>query len=234
MTESKLNNLIDCSDLSSDQINTEIKNLIFNKNKHIILKNAGNKNSLLRNIKESIKIEIIGNVNNEFANNIHGLKVIVNGNIGDNSAWNTRSSKFAVFGSCGNNFASSAELSEFYIFENCGENSFHNLSNSSKVIIGGQASKGLACNNNGGIVVVLNLQGGSIFIDDNLRWFEYNSGGYIYLRGDFKMSRGGFTLEKTTEQDEDIYLPLISEFARQFNYSLSEIKSKQFYKVVVR
>ncbi|OGI20132.1 MAG: hypothetical protein A3B68_00880 [Candidatus Melainabacteria bacterium RIFCSPHIGHO2_02_FULL_34_12] len=54
----------------------------------------------------------------------------------------------------------------------------------------------------------------------------------IYLRGGIKNLNNKFNLVETNDTDEDVYLPLISEFSRLFKVSLSEIKSKQFYRLI--
>lgn len=230
----QLNIQIDCSDLSSNEINYQVKELIFNKAKYILLKNVHEENKLLEGLISEIKIEILGNVGSYFASDVQGLKIIVNGNVNDNSAWNVKEAKFTIFGSCENNFGAYAETSEFYIFENCGLNSFSNLNKSSKVVLGGLPGNGFANGFKEGVIVILNLQGGNIFIEDN--WLVDQKGGVIYLRSSggrdkIKTTSNRFLIEEVKESDEDICLPLISEFARLFNYSLDEIKSKPFYRI---
>lgn len=224
-------NIIDCSGLSSDQINYEIKNLLFNEVKNIILKNTDKKRNLLKGLKGDIKIEIIGNVDSYFADELDGPKVIVNGDVGDYSVCNMLNGKITVFGSCGNDFAGDVKSGEFYILENCSFNSFSNLSEGCKVVIGGTPGNIFACGNKGGIIIILNLKGGKMFVDDNSRWLERAKNESVFLRGDCKILTDKFSLEKANDKDEDIYLPLISEFARLFKYSLSEIKSKPFYRI---
>lgn len=234
MSKTELNNILDCENLSSDEINFAVKNLISNGFKTILLKNANGTSNLLTGLKASVKIEIIGDVGSDFANNVKGLKIIINGNIGDNSGCGVENTKFTVFGSCSSNFGNDAKSSEFYILESCGKNSFCDLKNNSKVVIGNQANNDFAASNNGGTIVILNLSGGSIFIEDD--WFKDFKGGNIYFRADknkIKIPQNKFLIKEIDDNDEDIYLPLISEFARLFNYSLSEIKSKPFCKVVI-
>lgn len=232
MTQIKLSNKIDCTNLTTDEINFQIKNLIFNNCKNVILRTVGSKAGLLESLSGSLKIEIIGNAGAGFACGISGIKVIVNGNIDDDSACSVKNGKFTVFGSCANNFGGDAKSSEFYILEGCGRRSFFNLTNS-KIILGGLPSGEFASSNNGGTIIILNLSGGNIFVEDD--WFIKYIGGYIYLRGEkekIKIASDRFSLVETSCSDEDIYLPLISEFARLFNYSLSEIKSKPFYRII--
>ena len=227
----QLNNKIDCVNLTTDEINFQIKNLIFNNCKNILLKNADDKAGLLESISANLKIEILGDVGASFANGISGIKVIVNGNSSDDSACSVKNSKLTIFGSCASNFGGSSKTSEFYILEGCGKRSFFNLTDS-KVILGGLPSGEFASSNNGGTIVVLNLPGGNIFVEND--WFVKYSGGHIYLRGEkgkIKIAGDRFSLVEASCSDEDIYLPLISEFARLFNYSLNEIKSKPFCKI---
>lgn len=231
MADLKSKNIINCSDLSSDQINYEVKNLLFNNIKNIILKDVNNKKNLLNDLKGNIKIEIIGNPCSYFADELDGPKVIVNGDISNYSACNMIGGKITVFGSCGNDFAGDVKSGEFYILENCGSNSFSNLNENCKVVIGGCPGNIFACGNKGGVIVVLNLKGGKMFIDDNSRWLERAKNVSVFLRGDCKSLTDKILLENTKDSDEDIYLPLISEFARLFKYSLSEIKSKPFYRI---
>lgn len=228
--EIKLNNIIDCTDYSTNEVNYKIKELIFNGFKHIVLKNSGSKKGLLEGLKGEVKIEIIGDVGSEFANNINGPKIIVNGNIDSNSAQNLREGKLTVFGSCGDMFGTNACSGEFYILENCGKNSFLDLSEDSKVVIGGIAGSDFLENKGSGRAVILNLQGGNIFLAEN--WIQETVKTIIYLRGDknkIKIMIKNISLADSSDADEDIYLPLISEFARLFNYSLSKIKSKPIY-----
>ena len=231
MADLKSKNIINCSDLSSDQINYEVKNLLFNNIKNIILKDVNNKKNLLNDLKGNIKIEIIGNPCSYFADELDGPKVIVNGDISNYSACNMIGGKITVFGSCGNDFAGDVKSGEFYILENCGSNSFSNLNENCKVVIGGCPGNIFARGNKGGVIVVLNLKGGKMFIDDNSRWLERAKNVSVFLRGDCKSLTDKILLENTKDSDEDIYLPLISEFARLFKYSLSEIKSKPFYRI---
>lgn len=234
MTKVHLENKVNCSDLSSDEIDYQVKNLIFNKFKYIVLTNAYGKRGLLQGLKGDIKIEVIGDVDSEFANDIDGPKIIVNGNIGDNSGCRLKNGKFTVFGSCGKCFGNDVKSGEFYIFENCGNNSFSNLDSSSKAVLGGQNSGCFAADNSG-IIVLLNLKGGSIFLEED--FLRNESSGIVYIRGEkekIKKENYKLLIENTIEEDEDLYLPLISEFARLFNYSLSEIKSKPFNQVFLK
>ncbi len=232
MADIRLNNEIDCAHLSSDEINYQVKNLIFNKLKKIVLKNTFHKEGLLHRLKGNLKIEICGDVSNNFANSVNGLKIIVNGNVGENSANSAENSKFTVFGSSSAFFGNDSKASEFYILENCAKSSFCNLDANSRAVIGGQAISGFASDNNGGTVLLLNLKGGNVFIDDD--WFKDFKSGLIYIRSDkdkIKAARSDIKIVSTAQDDEDIYLPLISEFARLFNYSLNEIKSLPFYRL---
>ncbi|MBI3590383.1 MAG: hypothetical protein HY094_03260 [Candidatus Melainabacteria bacterium] len=235
MSTTELSNNIDCLNLTADEINFQIKNLMFNNFKNAILKNVYGKNGLLEGLKGNIKIEIIGDVSSDFGNNINGPKIVVNGDINNNSACNVKSGKFTVYGSCINCFGNDAKAGEFYILENCGKNSFLNLGSSSKVVIGGFVNSGFAFDNNGGTIIVLNLKGGNIYIEDD--WFKDYKSGHIYFRGEKEKINAAshrFLIENVTAADEDIYLPLISEFARLFNYSLDEIKSKPFNRILMR
>ncbi len=189
---------------------------------------------MIKNQTNTKKIEVSGDTNSDFANNVCGLKVIVKGNIGNNSAHSVQSSKFTVFDSCGEGFGVNAKSSEFYIFKNCGKDSFVKLTSNSKVIVGGVigANSGAFAN---GIFIILNLNNEDILIDNDT--FKDAKGLIIYFRGDkdkIKIVNKKLLLEKIGEDDEDIYLPLISEFARLFDFSLSEIKSKPFSKVVIK
>ena len=232
MSNVQLSNQIDCSNLSSEEINYNVKDLIFNNYKHIVLKNVHGKKGLLEGLKGNIKIEIIGDVDSLFANSIDGAKIIVNGNIGDNSAGGVKSGKFTLFGSSGNYFGNNVDSGEFYILENCGRNSFSKLTNLSKVVIGGYPGINFGESSKGGRIIILNLKGGNFFIDNETKFFENSRIDSIYVRGNIKINNNKFLIENIIEEDEDIYLPLISEFARLFSYSLSEIKSKPFYRIV--
>lgn len=232
MSKTKLSNLIDCSGLSCEKIDYEIKNLISYGFKRIILRNTNEKDYLLQDFKVNIRLEFIDSVGKLFANGICGVKVLINGSISDESASCAKDCKFTVFGSCGNSFGKNVQTSEFYIFDNCGKDSFCNLNSLSKVVVGGVIGGGFASNAKGGIVIILNLKGGSFFIDDS--YFKEGKSDFIYVRGDCKSTANKFLVEKTDENDEDVYLPLISEFARLFDCALSEIKSKPFNRVSIK
>lgn len=232
MGQMQLSSNVDCSSLTTDEINFRVKDLIFNKHTNILLKNVHDKSGLLEGLKGVLKIEMIGDLSSNFANNVSELKIIVNGNVGDNSACNVSRSKFTVFGSCLSNFGGDARSSEFYILENCGKSSFSNLNNGCKVVIGGQPNSDFALGNDGASIIILNLKGGSIFVEDG--WFKNYKSGRIYIRGtkdSIKNLSNIFSLKEVSETDEDIYLPLISEFARLFSCSLSEIKSMPFFRI---
>lgn len=234
MPELNLSTKVDCLNLDKDDVNLKIDKLISNSFKNVILTNLSGKKSILVGLKGNIKIEIIGDVGNNFASDINGLKIVVNGNIGDKSAQNVEDVKFTVFGSCSNSFGNNIKSSEFYILENCTKDTFFNLGSDSKVIIGGQPSSGFARGFNGGIIIILNLKGGSIFIDDD--WFRNFMDGNIYIRGEknkIKIINSRFAIHETGDADLDFYLPVISEFARLFSISLSEIRSLPFYKLKV-
>lgn len=234
MTQITQAHQIDCSNLSSGDIDLKVKNLIFIGSKQVILKNASRKENLLEGLKGNIKIEVIGDAFSNFANNIDGPRIIVNGNVGNNSCLNIKSGKITVFGSCGNYFGSNSNNSEFYIFENCARNCFSGLTSGSKLVIGGQYDINFANKLNGGTIMVLNLKGGTTFIDETKGFLSGFKSGSVYLRGKVVLSskcKSELNLVGVGDGEEDIYLPLISEFARLFNYSLSEIKSKSFYKV---
>ena len=234
MPMSSLNQIIDCSILSIDKINNSVKELISHNVKNVILKNAAKQENLLEGLAGNIKIEVFGNTGPFFANSINGPKITVNGDIANNSANDIKQGKITVFGSCGDNFGNNALSGEFYIFDNCGGNCFSNLTDSSNIVIGGQAGKNLGACINGSKIIILNLKGGTVFLDEGLKWFEGSKSNSIFIRGDINIKTSSFLLSKANEQDEDSYLPLISEFARLFKYSLSMIKSKPFYKVVLK
>lgn len=229
-----LENVISGKDLSSDEINEEIKKAIKTDCKHLILKYINNKDSILEGFKlsgKNIKLEIIGDAGNAFANYTSGLKVIANGNIGLNSALLSDKNKFTVLGNCGENFGCNSLKSEFYIYSNCGKNSFSNVKDNVKVVAGGVIGSRFATSSSNSTFVILNLPGGNIFLDDNDKSFEASSGNSIYLRGKYKLASNRFLVEQASNEDEDIYLPSISEFARLFKFSLAEIKSMPFYRV---
>ena len=227
-------NLIDCSNLTSNQVNSMVSNLINSGQKQIIIKNPLNKLGLLEGIKGKTKIEIIGDAGPIFANDIKDLKVIVNGNIVSDSMCNVKDAKFTVFGSLGNNIAYNIENTEYYVSNNCGKNCFNNIKGSSKIVIGGMFGTNFATSNDGGVIVVLNLNGGTFFIDDSIQFLEKFKKGSIYIRGNFKVATDKFIQHNITNDDEDIYLPLISEFARLFKFSLNEITSKGFHRLELK
>lgn len=236
MSKIESSNVVDCLTLSSDEINYRVKELLCDKHRKIVLKNTDSKSGLLNCIKASAKIEIFGNVSSDFANNISGLKVIVNGNVGENSANNIEDSKIVIFGSCSNNFANGVKSGEIYILDACGANSLIRLSGDSKAVVGGPIGNGFAASNEGGTVVGLNLKGGNLFVEEH--WFKDFRSGFVYLRGEenkVKLLNNNWVLESANyNNDEDIYLPLISEFSRLFNISLSEIKSKPFNRITFK
>jgi glutamate synthase domain-containing protein 3 len=168
------------------------------------------------------KTEIIGDTGPSFLHGVNDLKVIVKGSVGNDSACNVKNSKFTIFGSCGNNFGNNAVNSEFYIFGDCRENAF-SKAKKSKIVIGGQIQGDFLFNDDV-IAVILNLKG------ESYNLIPGTKPGIIYLRGE-KEKFKNVSLKPVAESDEDVYLPLISEFARQFNYSLSEIKSLPFYRM---
>lgn len=234
MEETRLSNRLDCKDIDSEKINFEVKNFIFNNFKNIYLRNVFGKPGLLEGLKGNVKIEIVGDVSDHFANEIYGPKIIVNGNVGENSASRIINGKLTIFGSSLKNFASEVRKGEFYVLGNCGEKSFFRLQKSCNVVIGGQPGSDFARLLSGGVVIILNLKDGNMFIDE---WFKGYTSGTIYLRGKREniITRDDrFSILQVNEDDEDIFLPLISEFARQFSFSLSEIKSVPFCRLGVR
>ncbi len=235
MPETELNNVVDCCDLSSDAINFKVKDLIVSKHKTIILKNTNSKNKLLEGLRVSVKVEILGDVGSDFANGVNGLKIIVNGNIESDSVTSIQKTKVVVFGNCSNNFGNDIKSSEIYLLDGCGVNSFLQLSKDSKVVIGGQIGSNFASMGSDGTIILLNLSGGNLFVDES--WFKNSTQGLVYIRGQkdkIKLTGGGFSLRDTDASDEDLYLPLISEFSRLFGKSLSEIKSHPFNKVIFK
>lgn len=235
MPETELNNVVDCCDLSSDEINFKVKDLIVSKHKTIILKNTNSKNKLLEGLRAPVKIEILGDIGFDFANGVNGVKIVVNGSIGSNSATSIQKTKIVVFGNCSNDFGNDIRGSEVYLFDGCGANSFLQLSSDSKAVIGGQIGSNFASVGSSGTIILLNLSGGNLFVDES--WFKNSKQGLVYIRGQknkIKLTSGGFSLKDTDASDEDLYLPLISEFARLFGKSLSEIKSQPFNKVIFK
>ncbi len=229
MADVKLTSKLDCLELSSHEINSKLEKLIFEGTSKTLLNNSSEKSDLLEGLKGNIKIEILGNVGDNFANKIEHLKVVVNGNVGNTSITDIKNSKLVIFGSCGSYCGHNIKSSEVYLLEGCGSNCFFKGLAGSKIIIGGQFGANFAPDCNDAIVIILNLKGGSIFIDDN--WMKNYKNGFVYLRGNVKSAGERFLIENINDSDEDIFLPLISEFARLFSISMSEIKSKQFYKV---
>ena len=228
MSDVDLNCEIDCEDLTSDEINFKVKELIFNNSRNIILKNTFDRHRLLNGLKGDVKIEILSSVGDEFACNLNGPRVIVIGNLGNYSLSEIKQGKVVVFGNSGNHFGIYSKSCQLYVYENCGTDSFSGLDQSSFCVAGGLI--GNNCGNDGGTIVVLNLKGGTFFLENS--FFSPDFKGVIYFRGNIKSANTGINLEKTTERDEDILLPLISEFSRLFKFSLSEIKSKDFFKVI--
>lgn len=231
MTEVKVDNIIDCSNLATDAINATVKDLLKHKFNKVILKNITGQTGLLEGLRNGNRIEIIGDVDSFFANSLEGTKIIVNGNVGDVSCGDVVGGKFAIWGSTGKSFGNKIGLSEFYIFRNCASDSFNHLSVTSKVVVGGLVGKNFACNAGGGTIIILNLKGGRIIIDDTMNWFTKSKNVNVYLRGDVVIDDKRFSAKDASDCDEDIYLPLISEFARLFQFSLDKIKSKKFNKL---
>lgn len=228
MTDIDLNCEIDCEDLTSHEINFKVKELMFNGSKNVILDNTFKKHGLLNGLKGGLKVEVLSSVGDEFACALNGPRVIVTGDVGDYSASCIEQGKVVVFGSCGNYFAAKSKSCQLYVYENCGIASFNEFDKSSSCVVGGLI--GNDCGNNGGTIINLNLKGGTFYLEDN--FFAPPFKGVIYFRGSIKPASTGMNLEKTTKEDEDVLLPLISEFSRLFKFSLSEIKSKEFHKVI--
>lgn len=227
----ELKSQIDCLNLTSDEINKKVTSLISDGIQHILLMNAPKEKNLLEGISGDIKIDLINDVGDFFGNFLLKAKVVLNGSAGSNSCGGIKSSKITLNGSCGSFFGAGSQESEFYIYENCEKNSFHGIKNS-KVVIGGLPGNNLGKNIENSKVVILNLKGGTIFLDETNQWFENLRSCSVFIRGNIKSSSDKYKIEKVNENDEDTLLPLISEFSRLFGYSLSEIKSKEFYKVV--
>lgn len=230
MKETRLQNLIDCTDLTVGEINSKVNDLFLQKYKQIVMQNTSGIKGLLEGINAPLKIELLEGASDRFAHQVAGVKLIVNGHIGDGSANNSKFSKYTVFGSCGENFGLGSVDSEFYIFGNCGVNAFSSNVSRIKAVIGGKPGPSFARGMIDSTLVILNLKGGKLFIDDD--WLEKSKNVSVYLRGNPQVSNKFFKLTEVSEDDEDIYLPLISEFARLLKCSLSEIKSIPFFKVL--
>lgn len=226
-----LKSQIDCTNLTSDEINKKVNESISQGSKHILLMNTPKEKCLLENINGDIKIDLINDTGDFFANLLLKTKLTANGSIGNNSCGGVKSSKIILNGSCGNVFGCGSSESEFHIFENCGKDSFQNIKDS-KVVIGGLPGTSFCKNIENSKIIILNLKGGNIFLDETSKWFENLKNSTIFIRGNIKSSLNNLKIEKVSLEDEDSYLMLISEFSRLFNYSLSEIKSKDFYKIL--
>lgn len=225
-----LKSQFDCSNLTSDEINKKVNELISSGTQHILLMNVPKEKNLLEGISGDIKIDLLNDVGDFFGNFLLKTKVVLNGSVGNNSCGGIKSSKITLNGSCESFFGSGSQESEFHIYENCGKDSFHNIKNS-KVVIGGLPGSNFGKNIENSKIIILNLKGGNIFLDET-KWFENLKNCSVFIRGNIKSSSDKYKIEKVNENDEDTFLPLISEFSRLFGYSLSEIKSKEFYKVV--
>ncbi len=229
----KPENQINCSGLNVEEINTEILSLIKKGHKHLLLKNPNKGDNLIEGLKEEIKIDVIGDVGNRFSNFIENTKLIVSGNTGNNSCCGIKSSKITINGSSESVFGGNAKNSQFFIFGNCGKDSFKSIENS-KVVMGGLPGVNSFYSAKNSTVIILNLKGGQIFLDDTIKWFEQIETLNIYIRGGYKLFNDSYIVENISLKDEDIFLPLISEFSRLFNFSLDEIKSKGIYKLKVK
>ena len=228
----KATSTIDCKNLPSDEINKKVVETLQDKYcKHVVLKNVDKHQGLLEGIKTKKIIEVIGNPGSYFANSLVGVKVIVDGNVGEYSCGDAVGSKFSIWGSSGSSFGCSAGLTDFYVRLMVRDDSFFNLSPSVKVAVGEFVGKNFARNASGGNVVMLNIKDKELIIDDDINWLEDAANVTLYLRGQVTLQTNRFFLRETNEEDEDVYLPLISEFVRLFNLSLSGVKSKPFYKL---
>lgn len=231
-------NLINCIGLSVQEINSKAKQLIESGYKQILLMYSimykGTDENLLEGISGNVKIELVGSVGNSFANFVNDAKIILNGDLGNKSFLGVKNVKSVIYGSCGDSFANGAEKSEFYIYVNCGTDSFNSVKNGCKVVVGGQVGKNFGLKTTDSTFVILNLKGGSTFIGDDENWLDMAESSNIYVRGDCKLTTSKLSIEETNEKDEDIFLPLISEYSRLFVCSLSKIKSEKFYKISLR
>ncbi|MBI3309476.1 MAG: hypothetical protein HYZ79_08920 [Candidatus Melainabacteria bacterium] len=233
MSNLELKNIIDCSLVSSAQVNSKINDLYLQGFKQVVLKNVLDKKGLLNSLSTGIKVEIIGDVTSSLGNNTSNVKVIVNGDVGENSASCTKSSKFTVLGSCGNEFGNDSESSEFYLLKNCGGHCFSSVV-SSKVVIGGIPGNSFLTGAKASLAVILNMKGGTLFLEKDLAYMQDSKDIVLYVRGKVDVLDKALSCNPADESDEDKYLPLISEFARLFKCSLSEIKSLPFYKLTVK
>lgn len=229
-------NIIQAKGMEIDEVNFKVKELIKKEYKKILLMYPSEKaEGLLDGIKgesSKVQLEILGNAGGKFANLVENAKVIMNGDIDEDALTGMKSSKVVVYGFCKRGFANGASESEAYIFKNCGADSFNKLTNNCKVILGGQVDKNFANSCSGGVITVLNLKGGTTFIGEEDNWLSGTKDTSVYLRGKIKCTTDNIEVLDTTDEDEDKYLPLASEYSRLFGVSLDLIKEERFYRVV--
>ena len=231
---------VDATGVYYRELNTHLRNLVYNGNQKIELHNVYGQRYIGTNLNKPVEIEIFGTPGNDMGAFMDGPRITVQGNAQDGCGNTMNSGEIIIHGHAGDIIGLSARGGKIFIREDVGyRTGIHMKEYQDKkpvMIIGGTAQDFLGEYMAGGILILLglNLKPGenhrAKFIGTGMH------GGVIYIRGsveDFQLGKevGVTELE---EKDYQILSQYIGEFADHFGYRAKDILQHKYIKLYPR
>jgi len=231
---------IDASDLFYQELNTGLRDIASSDGHKVEIYNVCGQRYIGTDLDKPIEIEIFGTPGNDLGAFMNGQKVIVHGNAQDGCGNTMNEGEIIVHGHAGDIIGLSARGGKIFIRDDVGYRAgIHMKEYEDKkpaLVIGGTAQDFLGEYMGGGILILLGLN----LSDGEHHKAKYIGtgmhGGVIYLRGsveDYQLGQevGIADLE---ENDYQILLQYVGEFAAHFGCDPASILERKFIKLYPR
>jgi glutamate synthase domain-containing protein 3 len=226
---------IDAENQDTRSLNQNIRDLIKNGEKRILIKNVTGQRYLAAGLTGNIEIEIFGTPGNDLGAFMDGPKIEVHGN-GQDCIGNTMGGgKLIIHGDVGDITGMSMRGGRILIEGDSGyRTGVHCKGVPEKepsIVIGGEAQDFLGEYMAGGTILVLGLN-----LKDNLHPADFVGtgmhGGIIYIRGEVLGTGKEVEILEVDKKDKENIKELVEDYSKYFHCDVKDILKSRFKKLI--
>ncbi len=229
---------IDAQGVHYRDLNQRVRRLIGQGKREFNLINVNGQRYIGDGLASSVRMEINGTPGNDLAAFASGVEITVHGNVQDGVANTLNDGRLIVHGHAGDILGYGMRGGQVYIKGKVGYRVGIHMKGYREqepvIIIGGTAGDFLGEYMAGGKIILLGLNRirDEALVGNHLAVGMH--GGVIYLRGEVEPNKLGREVrpEKLGQDDWDDLERLLADYCREFDFSLKEIISADFWKLI--
>jgi glutamate synthase domain-containing protein 3 len=228
---------INAKNLYYRDLNEQVRHAISHGARDIFLKNVNGHRYIGDGIRGNIRIKIEGVPGNDLAAFMDGPTIVVDSNAQDAVANTMNAGKVVIHGSAGDVLGYGMRGGRLFVRGSVGYRVGIHMKSFKKhipvIIIGGTARDFLGEYQAGGIIILLGMERDGRPLAGNYIGTGMH-GGIIYIRGEVDPFQLGkeVSISSVDEKDEERLKDCLVEYCRDFDFSLDEIMSKKFIKLL--